>query len=297
MAHFDELFKHLADYAPSPLAALALNTPNVEVGTPLNTEQVTVRMHHSDMAFQVWLPDRNEEAILHIEAQTDDSREKPMPLRVLMYSGFLAHQHEKNVYSAVFYFRPPAGQTDLGVYEYGNAVMGGLRLKYNVIRMYELEGEAFLDPNAVGILPFTPLMRPPSGMTSHAWVETCIEMTKAAPVDNQTRGTLLYALSVFGGLVHPPEFFQDPVLEAIMQESPIYERVIQRGIEQGIEQGARQTMIENILAVLEARFTDAAVNTLIPRLEAIEDLNRLKQLNLSASLAKSFRAFQEDLEA
>ena len=48
MAHFDELFKHLADSSPAELAALALNTPNVEVGAPLNTEQVTVRMHHSD---------------------------------------------------------------------------------------------------------------------------------------------------------------------------------------------------------------------------------------------------------
>ena len=305
MAHFDELFKHLADSSPAELAALALNTPNVEVGAPLNTEQVTVRMHHSDMTFQIWLPDKDEDAILHIEAQTDESREKPMPLRVLMYSSFLAHQHEKNVYSTVFYFRPPAGQTDSGYYEYGDEVMGGLRLKYNVIRMYELEGESFLDPNAVGLLPFTPLMRPPSGMTSQAWVETCIEATKAAPVDSQTRGTLLYALSVFGALVHPPELFQDPTLEAIMQESPVYERVIQRGIEQGIErgieqgieQGARQAMIENILAVLQARFTDADVNALIPRLEAIEDLNRLKQLNLNASLAPSFRAFRHELEA
>ena len=77
-----------------------------------------------------------------------------------------------------------------------------------------------------------------------------------------------------------------------MQESPVYERIIQRGI----ERGARQAMIENILAVLEARFTDADVNTLSPRLEAIEDLNRLKQLNLNASLANSFRTFQEGLE-
>ena len=296
MAHFDELFKHLADYAPSSLAILALNTPNVEVGDPLNTEQVTVRMHHSDMTFQIWLPDKGEDAILHIEAQTDESREKPMPLRILMYSSFLAHQHEKHVYSAVFYFRPPAGRTDAGYYEYGDEVMGGLWLKYNVIRMYELEGEAFLDSSAVGLLPFTPLMRSPSGMTSQAWVETCIETTKAAPVDRQTRGTLLYALSVFGALVHPPELFQDPALEAIMQESPIYERVIQRGIEQGIEQGARQAMIENILAVLQARFTDADVNALIPKLEAIEDIDHLKLLNLNASLANNFRTFQKGLE-
>ena len=77
-----------------------------------------------------------------------------------------------------------------------------------------------------------------------------------------------------------------------MQESPVYERIIQRGI----ERGARQAMIENILAVLKARFTDADVNTLSPKLEAIEDLNRLKQLNLNASLANSFPAFREYLD-
>jgi hypothetical protein len=85
-----------------------------------------------------------------------------------------------------------------------------------------------------------------------------------------------------------------------MQESPFYERVMQRGveqgIEQGIEQGARETTIENTLAVLTARFPHADVNALKPMLEAIPDLNRLKALNLNASLAPSFRAFQHQLE-
>ena len=111
MAHFDELFKHLGDYAPDKLAALALNTQQVQVQAPLNTEQPTVRIHHSDMTFRISLPDRGENAILHIEAQTDDSRDKPMPLRMLAYASFLAHQHEMNVYSTVFYLRPP-GRTN-----------------------------------------------------------------------------------------------------------------------------------------------------------------------------------------
>ena len=55
-------------------------------------------------------------------------------------------------------------------------------------------------------------------------------------------------------------------------------------------------MIENILAVLQARFTGADVNALIPRLEAIQDIDRLKQLNLNASLANTFRTFQAGLE-
>lgn len=75
------------------------------------------------------------------------------------------------------------------------------------------------------------------------------------------------------------------------------EVLLARGIEQGIEQGARETTIENTLSVLIARFPQADVNALKPRLEAIADLNRLKLLNLNASLAPSFQAFQRELEA
>ena len=54
-------------------------------------------------------------------------------------------------------------------------------------------------------------------------------------------------------------------------------------------------MIETTLAILEARFPDADVNALRPSLEAITDLNRLKALNLNASLVTSFHAFQHKL--
>ncbi len=93
-------------------------------------------------------------------------------------------------------------------------------------------------------------MRPPVGMTSEAWVEKCVETTVSARVDDQTRATLLFALSIFGSLAHSPELFQVFISEEIMRESPFYEVVMQRGI----EQGARETSIYNILAVLTARF-------------------------------------------
>ena len=295
MPYYDEIFKHVTGEFPYALAALALKTPEVEVGKRLATEHTTVRIHHSDMTFHISLPD--EKAILHIEAQTDDSTHKPMPLRMLAYSSFLALEHEKNVCSTVLYFRPPAGQNDPGFYTYGNEQRGGGWFQYNVIRVYELEGEDFLDPEAVGLLPFTALMKPPPNMTPHAWVEKCIETTQSANVDREMRATLLFALSLFGSLVHSPEFFQDPLLEAIMQESPFYEHVMQRGIEQGIEQGARQMSIESTLATLNGRFPNADVDTLKPILEAIDDLNRLRELNLNASIAESFNAFREHLDA
>ena len=296
MAHFDELFKHLGGYSPDELAALALGTDRVQVDGPANTEHPLVKMHHSDMTFRVWLLDRGELAVLHIEAQTDDSVDKPMPLRMLLYASYLAHQHELDVYSTVFYLRPPAGRRDPGFHAYGDDRLGGLDFRYNVIRMYELEGEAYLDSGDLGLLPFTALMRPPVGMPAEVWVERCIDRTCSVSVDRQTRGTLLYALSVFGSLVHPAELFQDRVLEAIMRESPFYEHVIQRGVELGIERGTRQTTIENTLSVLTARFPNADVNAVKPELEAITDINRLKQVNLNASLVSSFHEFRRGLD-
>ncbi len=299
MAHYDELFKHLGEYSPDQLAALALNTEQVRVRDSLNTEQPTVKLHHSDLTFRVSLPDRGEDAILHIEAQTEESRDKPMPLRMLAYVSFLVHQHEMNVYSTVFYLRPPAGQNDPGHYTYGDEVIGGLRFTYNVIRVFELEGESYLDPGTVGLLPFTPLMRPPTGTAPKAWVERCIETTKAAPVDSRTRGTLLYALSVFGGLIHPPELFQDGKLEALMRESPVYETVIQRGIqqgiEQGIEQGKKEHAVEAILTVLEVRFQTDVAEKLKPFLSTIDDLQRLDHLHRVAAQASDIDAFTQVL--
>ena len=297
MPYYDEIFKHVTVQFPQDLAMLVLKTSEVKVGGRLSTEQTTVRVHRSDMTFHVHLPD--EEAILHIEAQTDDSTHKPMPLRMLVYSSFLALEYEKNVYSTVLYFRPPAGKRDPGFYRYGNEQRGGVWFQYNVIRIYELAGEAFLDPEAVGLLPFTALMKPPDDMTSQAWVEKCIETTQAADVSREMRATLLFALSLFGSLAHPKDYFQDPLLEAIMQESPFYEHVIQQGKEQGIiegkEQGARQTSIENTLAVLKARFPNTDVDAIREILEEITDINQLMQVSINASLAASLRDFQETL--
>ena len=58
MPYYDEVFKHVTGEFPYELAALALNTSEVEVGDRLGTDQATVRMHHSDMTFHVRLPDK-----------------------------------------------------------------------------------------------------------------------------------------------------------------------------------------------------------------------------------------------
>ncbi len=293
MAQYDEIVKHLMHQYANEFAMLSFGTPDVQVLETLDTEHQKIKVHRNDMTFKVlW---HNETVLLHIEVQTQDSRDKPMPFRMLSYASELLLRHELPVYSVVIYLSPNAGQTDPGGYSYGNDVFG-LQHKYQVIRLADLEGEAFLEAASVGLLPFTPLMKPPEGINTEAWLQRCVEKTETAPVDLQTRGTLLFALSLLGSIVHDPSFLDKLISEEIMQESPYYEIVIQRGVERGVQQGARENSIKNIQAVLTKRFQLSDVQPVAEALESIQDLDRLSELHLTAIDTPSVEAFLQTID-
>lgn len=284
MAQDDEIVKHLMDRFADEFAMLSFGTSDVQVLETLDTEQQTIKVHRNDMTYKVlW---HNETVLLHIEVQTEDSRDKPMPLRVLAYTSELLLRHELPVYSVVLYLSPNAGQTDPGGYSYGNDVLG-LQHKYHVIRLADLEGESFLDAASVGLLPFTPLMRPPIGMNTEVWLRKCVEKTEAAPVDTQTRGTLLFALSTLGSIAHDLTFLQKLISEEMMRESPFIEHLMQKG--------ARETFAKNILSVLITRFPQSDVQPVAPALESILDLDRLAELHRRAVQTPSVESFLQAL--
>ena len=289
MAQYDEIVKHLMDRFADDFAMLSFATSDVEVLETLDTEQQTVKVHRNDMTFKVrW---HNEIVLLHIEVQTQDSRDKPMPLRVLSYAAELLLRYELPVYSVVLYLSSNAGQTDPGGYSYGDDTFG-LQHKYQVIRLAELEGESFLDVASVGLLPFTPLMKPPEDLNTEAWLQKCVETTETAPVDSQTRGTLLFALSTLGSLTYDANLFQKLISEEMMQESPFIELIMQRYI----EQGSLENCIKNILSVLTERFPLSDTEPVAEVLEPIQDLDRLSKLLRIAVRTSSVETFLQEVE-
>ena len=74
-----------------------------------------------------------------------------------------------------------------------------------------------------------------------------------------------------------------------------FQQGFKQGIERGREQEAHQTSIEGTLNILTERFSNVDADAPRTTLEAITDLNRLKQLNVNAAIAESFNAFQEAL--
>ncbi|RKU18949.1 hypothetical protein C6501_01985 [Candidatus Poribacteria bacterium] len=279
--NYDNMAKNLfTDYA-TQISQFVLGVKDVEVLENIDTEQQTIIGQRTDSTKRIRVDNR--EAILHIELQLRDSTHKPMWARNAAYHGYLVGAHELPVYSNVIYFHPNAGKNDTGIYEYS---WRGYKytLHYKVIRLINIDGQSVLEMNAPGVLPFTPLMKPPAGMDIEQWVQECVNATCAAPVDQRTQSDLLYALYLFGGIVYDSELFERLIPEELMQESKTYQRQV------------RKITIENTLDLLQDQFHAEAVSAITPALHNINDLQKLKQLHLAAAKVQSIEAFMQLLQ-
>ena len=84
-----------------------------------------------------------------------------------------------------------------------------------------------------------------------------------------------------------------------MQQPPIVEYVApqahEQGVQQGIQQGVRESTRKHILEILTLRLQGDAAQTFKPKLEAIDDLQRLEQLFGAAMKVESPEAFTQAL--
>ena len=244
--------------------------------------------------------------LVHHEFQTTD--DPAMPRRMVGYIGRMIEHYGLPVYAHVLYLRPTAGRRDPGYYmqEHPNYPVV---IRYKVIRLSQLAGQAVLASEFVGLLPFAPLMQPPAGQAKAAWLAQCVARAAALPLDRPGKADFLAGLAILSGLVYNPQTIMATVskehLMDLIRESSFAqyltenarEEGIKQGIEQGIEQGGRERAIEDLLDVLAIRFALAASDPLADRIGAIDDVQRLKQLHRAAIQVPSLEAFRHLLNA
>ena len=142
-------------------------------------------------------------------------------------------------------------------------------------------------------------MKPPSGIDTLQWIHQCLETTKSISLDPPVRANLLVDLWVMSGLTHERESITHLLSEDIVQQSSVYQHIIEKGIaqgiEQGIEQGKKEHAVEAILTVLEARFEADVAEKLKPFLSTIDDLQRLDHLTRVAAQASNIDAWTQVL--
>ncbi|MYC16092.1 MAG: hypothetical protein F4Y39_20395 [Gemmatimonadetes bacterium] len=302
MADIDTISKYLIQHYPDHFACFALARDDVEVIEIIETEQPTVRARRADSFIRVRID--GQEALVHNEFQTTDSTNPPMPRRMAGYIGYAIEHHGLPIYSNVIYLRPNAGQNDLGYYI--QEVPGyEIAIRYRVIRLIEIEGQPILSTGHSGLIPFTPLMKPPDGMASDAWLHQCIHTARTRPIARSYRADYLAGMVALSELVYDSEaisavIFQEDIMD-IIRESSLFQSLTQQSREeareQGLEQGVRQRAIEDLLDVLEIRFDMPETHPLSTRIAAIDDLQRLKLLLRTAVQVPDLDAFQRVLDA
>ena len=296
MAEFDTISKHLIQHYPDDFANFTFGREDVEVLAVVDTEQLTIEAHQTDSLIRVIID--GEEALVHNEFQTTDSTNPPMPRRMAGYIGRIIEHHGLPIYSNVIYLRPDAGRRDPGYYVQERPGYQ-IAIQYKVIRLIEIEGQRVLNAGQSGLIPFTPLMKPPEGMASEAWLHQCIHTARTRPIARSYRADYLAGMVALSELVYESETISDIILkEGIMdliRESSLFQHLTQQSREEAREQGGRERAIEDLLDVLEIRFDLRETDPLSARIAAIDDLQRLKQLHRAAVQVSSLDEFRRRL--
>ena len=316
MASFDTASKkqvetNLQDFVDFCFNFRRENITALELVVP---EQPTVEMHQADILIRALHNDR--EILVHFEFQTTDSYDPQMSLRMAGYIIRAIETYRLPVYPNVIYLRPDAGRNDPGKFEQ-NLERHNISIEYQVFRLIEMDGQSILDLKPAGLIPFTPLMKPPADTDAEQWLRRCVQT--ADSIDTPNKSEYLGSLAVLGNLVYDAQMILEIISEETMERPPIVEYLaqeaheqgvqqgiqqgvqqgiqqgVQQGIQQGVQQGARESTRRHILEALALRLQPRVAETFKPTLEAIDDLQHLEQLHRAAILAETVEDFTQAL--
>ena len=291
---YDTVAKTVIQGNPNDLIRFSLGISDAEVIRVLETEQPTVNWYRADSFIHANV--RGKEVIVHIELQTHDSTEIPMPRRVAGYVGLGIRTFGMPIYSHVIYFHPNAGLNDLGEYVQDEPEYE-ITIKYKVIRLCEIEGQDILGAKLKGLIPFAPLMKPPEEMGLKEWLRHCVEVAETIPMDAADKPNYLASMAILCNVIFNFDDIREIIPEEILMQSEVVQYFKEQGIQQGIQQGARESIIEGILESLEFKFSPRGVQDLKPMLENVENLQRLKELRREALGVDSLEMFRQMLLA
>ena len=310
---FDIVAKDPFYVFPEDMLRFLMNRLDFEFIEHVDSNLTTVEVRHMDILIKVLVEEQP--VLVHCEIQTDDSQHPDMARRNVGYLGRCYEKYGLPIYSFVLYLRSTAGRRDPGGY-FQDIPGHRFIVEYQVIRLSEVDGASIVASQQPGLMPFTPLMRPPVDMSAIDWTARCAEVTQSLSVDSAVRNNLLIELWVMSGLAHERQDLLTLIPEDIVKESSVYQMIIERGVTEGIEKGmeqgiekgmeqgiekgkqlgAKEFAIEHILNLLNRRFNISTAPALAPSLEAIDDLQRLSQLMDTAAEAEHLENFIHALE-
>jgi predicted transposase YdaD len=187
---------------------------------------------------------QTENRILHIEFQTNPQSKPPIPFRELDYSVRLIRTYQVPVTQVVIFLQ----ETDDPIVFTEEYVNETTRHRYRVIRMWEQEPELFL--NNLALLPLAPLTQTNSPQSLLSQIANNV----AKIADRETKQDIAAYTEILAGLRFEKDFIRQLLSEDIMQESVIYQDILQKGERIGEQRGEQRGELKFCLFLLNQRF-------------------------------------------
>lgn len=166
--------------------------------------------------------------ILHIEFQTLTLSNPAIPFRMLDYSVRLKRQYKCPVVQVVIFLQETDGEIAFTEEYVDDTTIH----RYRAIRMWEQDSRIFLGNSA--LLPLAPLCQTDSPQDLLSQVAQ--EVAKIS--DRETRQNTAAYTEILAGLRFEKDLIRQLLSEDIMQESVIYQDILQKGQEQGEQKEA-----------------------------------------------------------
>ncbi|MGJ5629232.1 Rpn family recombination-promoting nuclease/putative transposase [Nostoc sp. CALU 1950] len=248
MAEYDNLCKILAEKYPRDFTRWLLNQEprTVEI---LKTELSIEPIRADSVTFL-----QTENRILHLEFQTTIKSQKPISLRMLDYYVRLVRKYQVPVTQVVIFLQQTSDEIAF-IEEYISEVTTH---RYRVIRLWEQDSALFL--GNLALLPLAPLTRTDS---AQALLSQVAEEIAKIP-DIETRQNTAAYTEILAGLKFEKDFIRQLFREEIMQESVIYQDILQKGEQKGEQKEA----LKYTLRLLNKRFGEID-SLIIERLQVL----------------------------
>ena len=242
---YDNTCKYLAEQYPAEFVTwlLAADTSNVQVlKTELSLEPV-----RADSVTFLQISD----TILHLEFQTLPASNPAIDFRILDYYTRLKREYGCQIEQVVIFLQ----QTSSEIVFKQEYVDTNTRHRYRVIRLWEQDPAPLL---ANAVLPLATLARSRSPNTLLEQVATQIDMIE----ENDERQNISACTQILAGLRFKKDLIQHLFREEIMQESVIYQDILQKGEQRGLQRGKQEEALALIMRQLARR-----LGAIAPQLE------------------------------
>ena len=265
---FDNVCKLLAEKYPFDFAKWLL--PQAPKTIKVLKTELSIEPIRAD--FVTFL--QTENRILHIEFQTNPQSKPPIPFRELDYSVRLIRTYQVPVTQVVIFLQE-TNDPIVFTEEYVNETT---RHRYRVIRMWEQDSDLFLDNLA--LLPLAPLTQTNSPQSLLSQIANNV----AKIADRETKQNIAAYTEILAGLRFEKDFIRQLLSEDIMQESVIYQDILQKGERIGEQRGEQRGELKGelkfCLFLLNQRFGE--IDSLI--VEKVKGLPVEQLENLGAAL-------------